>query len=248
MSDLFDLVKDTFPANNDVGVPLKSTITITLSGLDYSESSLTEGLFVEGPDTDQYVGPGQIEQLFPNNISQGDLDDFLNSPGYKGIVEGTTTVSGIAGDTVVSFSSTLPLGPLTQYIVNLTGVQTVAEVDIDGFVSFSFDTGTGSIETIPDTVSTSVLSSAIIESSAPSATEALKILSNTPSDRSVQQSKDLREITIEFSKDLDAASVASANIEVKAVPVTDHPNAGVKAVGSLAKVVEVSGKTLTIKI
>lgn len=249
MSDLLDLIKDTFPANNDVGVPLKSDITITLSGLDYDEDSLKEGLFVEGPDTDQFIGPGLIDQFFPDNNSQGDLDDFLQSPGYKGIVKGVTTVSGVAGATVVTFNPTLPLFPLTPYVVNLTEITQGTEpfTKIEGFVTFNFVTGTGSIETVPDTVSSSVLSVALPESSV-SSTEALKILTTTPLDRSVQHPNGLREITIEFNKDLNVASVASADIIAKTTPTTDHPNANVKSVGNLAKSVVATGKKIIITI
>jgi hypothetical protein len=254
MSDLLDLIIDTFPANNDVGVPLLSNITITLSGLDYDATSLQEGLFVEGPDTDQYVGPGLIEQVFPNNISQGELDDFLESPGYLGIVGGTVTVSGHFADaevsydhTVVTFDPILPMQALTEYIVNLTSVTTVSGVDYDGFVSFSFTTGSGSIEEVPASVSTSVLSAATPEAVAPSTAD-LQVVSTTPDDRSVENPTDLQEITVEFNKQLDPTSVANASITVKTIPATDHPNANVQTAGDLAKVVEVDGNKMKIKI
>ena len=249
MSTLLDHIVDTFPANNDEGVPLKSEITITLSGLDYSTTSIQDGFFVEGPDTDQFVGPGQIELLFPDNISQGDLDDFLNSPGYKGIVAGEITVSGIAGNTVVTFSPDLPFAPLTEYIVNLTSVQTATEDDIDGFITFTFVSGSGSIETVPSTVSTSILSSSLSETSA-SVSDALRVLTTNPLDRSVENPKTLREISITFNKELSAASAANiANqISVNTIPVSDHPNLTVNAIGELAKVVTVDGKKLVITI
>lgn len=246
MSDLFNLITSTFPANSDVGVPLLSNITITLSGLDYSSSSLTEGMFIEGPDTDQFVGPGQIDLLFPDNISQGDLDDFLESPGYQGIVQGTTTVSGISGNTVLTFNPTLPLAALTVYTVNLTGVQTAALVDIAGFVTFSFTAGSGSIETIPSTVSSSVLSVALPEATDP--TSAFKVTTTTPTDHSVENSIEVREIDIEFNKAIDATTVDASDIQVKTIPATNHPNAQVESAGDLAKSITVDGNKITIKI
>lgn len=249
MSALFDSVNDTFPANNDVGVPLRSDITVTLDGLDYNVTGIQEGFFVEGPDTDQYVGPGLIEQTFPANISQGDLDDFLQSPGYAGLVGGTVTVSGVAGDTVATFSSTLPLAPLTEYIVSLTDITNLAGDTVSGFVSFSFTTGTGSIETIPDTVSTSVLSAALPESATTSTSDPLEVVSITPEDRSIQHDPDkLREIIIEFNKELDPASITAGLVDVQAIPATDHPSVNINAVGEVAKTVEVDGKKLKIKI
>lgn len=245
MSDLLDLVVDTFPANGDVGVPLRVEITLTLSGLNYDEDSLKEGFFVEGPDTDQFVGPGLIE--LDSNVSQGDLDDFLASPGMQGIVQGTVTVSGIAGETVITFVSTNPLAPQITYIANLSDVLTSGLEAIDGFVSFSFDTGTGSIEVIPSTVSTSILSASIPESQS-SVNDVLRILSVTPADRSVQNPLTLSEIVITFNKALDPASINEALILVETIPVTDHPNAVTSSLGELAKVVEIIGDKLKLKI
>jgi hypothetical protein len=249
MSDLLDRVKDTFPANGDVAVPLQSNITITLSGLDYDEDSLKEGFFIEGPDTDQYIGPGLLDLASPQNISQGDLDDFLQSPGYKGIVQGTTTTSGIAGDTVITFDPELPLSPLTQYTVNLTGVLDALEAEIDGFVTFDFTSGTGSIEEIPSTVSTSVLSAAIAETSTPGVSDStpLAVVSTTPSDHNVQQETTLNEIVVEFNKTLDPASVTD-KVTVKTVPSSDHPEAVTNSQGNLATSLTVEGKKLKIKI
>jgi hypothetical protein len=246
MSDLLDLIVDTFPANNDTGVPLRTSISLTLSGLNYNEASLKEGFFVEGPDTDQFVGPGLIELTSPDNISQGSLDDFLQSPGYTGIVTGDVTVTGVAGNTLITFTSAHPLVPELTYVVNLSDVLDAGSVAIDGFVSFSFETGSGSIETIPSTVSTSVLSSSVIESTAP--TDTLKILSITPGNRSIQNPTTLDEIIITFNKDIDPLSVDVDSFGLSTLPATDHPNATVSGVRELTKTIEVSGNLIKLKI
>lgn len=250
MSDLSDLIADTFPANGDVGVPLLSNITITLSGLDYDATSLVNGFFIEGPDTDQFVGPGLIGLSTPPNVSQGDVDDFLQSPGYQGIVQGTVTVSGIAGQTVVTFDPTLPMAALTEYRVNMTSILNVDEVTIDGFVTLAFTTGSGSIEELPANISTSVLSVAIPEAAAVGlGTSAIpfEIIKTNPKDHSIQNSLDLREINIDFNKPINAASLTN-NVEVKTVPATDHPNASTNSLGDLAISTEVVGNRLKIKI
>jgi len=250
MSALSDLIKDTFPANGNVGVPLQSNLTITLSGLDYDSDSLTEGMFLEGPDTDQFVGPGQLGLTSPQNISQGDFDDFLQSAGYAGIVKGSVTVSGIMGDTVVTFDPDLPMTPLTEYKVNLTSILDAGGDDIDGFVTFGFTTGTGSIEELPSDVSTSVLSAAVTEAASVGVSAAATpfvVTTATPGDHSVQNPVDLREITLDFNKPIDATSVA-ANVQVKTVPATDHPNAQTRSLGDIAISTEVEGNRLKIKI
>ena len=249
MSTLLDLIKDTFPANGDTNVPLASNITITLSGLNYDETSLVEGFFVEGPDTDQFIGPGFLELTSPDNISQGELDDFLQSAGYRGIVAGTVTVSGIAGDTVVTFNPTQPLAPLTQYVANIASILDALENEIDGYASFSFTSGTGSIEEIPSTVSTSVLAAAIAESQAIGLTDLipLQVTGSTPADLSAEVNPSLNEIVVEFNKPIDPTSVTD-KVTVRTFPATDHPSAVTQSQGELVTSLEVEDNKLKIKL
>ena len=247
MSDLSNLIKDTFPANGDQGVPLKVDLTVTLSGLDYDEDSLKEGLFIEGPDTDQYIGPGLLELKF-DNVSQGEVDDFLQSPGYQGIVGGEITVTGVAGDTLVTFNPTYPMAPLTEYKLNLTGVLDGSSNEIDGFVTYSFQTGSGSIEELPSSISSSSLSAALSEAGAGITVDTdFEVLSSVPEDNAVQVSTDTDEIVFTFNKAINPASV-SGNVSVKTVPTTDHPNATTNSQGDIAVTTQVEGNKLKVKI
>jgi hypothetical protein len=224
---------------------------MTLSGLDYDHDSLKEGFFIEGPDTDQYVGPGLLELSYPQNVSQGDFDEFLESPGYQGILAGAVTVTGIDGNTVITFDPDLPLAPSTLYKANLTGVLDSLMAEVDGFVTFEFTSGTGSIEEVPSTVSTSVLSAAIAESEASVGAAdltPLQVVSTSPGDFTVEHEPNkTNEIVVEFNKPIDPASVPG-NVSVKTFPATDHPNATTKSQGEIATSVEVEGKKLKIKI
>ena len=250
MSTLLGLVKDTYPANDDVGVPLRSVVTITLSGVDYDEDSLCEGFFLEGPDTDQFVGPGMILQTDPDNVSQGDLDDFLASPGRYGIALAEVTVSGVNGDTLVSLIPNRPLAANTIYNVNLTGVlESDGTTEIDGYVIFSFTAGSGSIEEVPASISTSVLSqgSSGGVGGLQSATT-LTVVSTTPADHSIEVDPELSEIIIEFDKALDPNSVDNNSILVETESATDHPGVTITSVGRVATRVEVVGSQLKVKI
>jgi hypothetical protein len=250
MSDLLDLILSTSPGNGDVSVPLKSNINIVLSGTDYDTDSLKEGFFIEGPDTDQLVGPGLLELAYPQNISQGALDDFLKSPGYQGIVEGEVTVTGILGNTHVIFDPTLPLAPSTLYKANLTQILDAMEAEIEGFVTFSFTTGTGSIEEIPSSVSTSVLSTAIAESQSmiDSDLTPLAVVATIPKINTVEHDPEKTDqIVIEFNRVIDPSSVIG-QVSVKTFPISDHPNITSNSQGDLATVVEVDGKKITIKL
>ena len=246
MADL--VVKSIFPASGEQGVPLGTTPSVTLEGLDYDEVSLSEGMFLEGPDTDQFVGPGQLYQRYPNNVSQGDLNDFLKSPGYMGIVPGSGIVTNDGVDTIVTFQPNMVLAPLTEYRVNLTGVLDSVGADIDGFFTTAFTTGSGSIVEVPSSVSSSVLSQAASEAGATtSADTPMTVAGAAPADHSIENAVDTDEIIVEFNKDIDAASVAG-KVSVEAVPATDHPNASTHGSRDLAFTTEVEGSRLKIKI
>lgn len=249
MSALLDLILDTNPANDDVGVPLLSTVSIKLSGLNYDTTSLEEGIYLEGPDTDQYIGPGLVDLTNPDNVSQGELDDFLQSPGYKGIVNGTVVVSNDGVDTTVTFTSDKAMYPLLEYIVGLTGVyESDGITEIEGFVSFKFTTGTGSIETIPATTSTSILSATVLPDIGLSTSVPLAIVSSTPEDLDIEVDPGLTEIVIEFNKDIDPASVTSDTISVLAEVVSVHPCLKASAAGELGKTITVEGNKIKVKI
>lgn len=248
MANLIDLIADTFPATDDTGVPLRTTLSMTLTGVDYDEDSLLEGLFLQGPDTDQYTGPGMELLTFPDNVSSNSLDDFLQSPGYYGIVDGTVTVSGIAGNTEVRFDATKPLAPLTSYTLQLGYVlRADAETTVSGIATVDFETGSGSIVEVPSTISTSVLTS-VPTSSTPTATTALSVSTTSPVDRSVENSIELTEIDVTFNKNIDATSINSDSIVIKTTPASDHPTLGVNSQGDLVKSIEVNGKVLKLKI
>lgn len=250
MSDLLDRIIDTFPANDDTGVPLRSDLTITLSGLNYDSDSLSEGFFLEGPNTDKFVGPGLLFQEYPPNISDSlNLDDFLGSPGVEGIAQGTTTISGVLGNTLITFSPTYPLAALTEYKMNLHSVlASDGSTDIDGFVTITFETGSGSIEEVPSTVSTSILNATQSISALNSTGIPLQIVKITPSDRSVQNSIDLSQIVIEFNKAIDPTSVTDSAITIITSAVSSHPSLSVQSQGELVKSIQVSGNLLIINI
>lgn len=247
MSDLLDRVKDTFPANGDVGVPLLAEVTVTLSGVDYDEDSLLEGFFLEGPDTDQFIGPSMLSLKSPSNVSQGDLDDFFESPGRKGIVRAEVTVSGVGGDTLVTLTPALPMAANLEYVANLTGILDALGAEIEGFVSFNFTSGSGSIEEIPATTSSSVLSSSTVLAGGGSA-DSLSVVRTIPADHEIEVDPDLDEIIIEFDKAIDESSVSADSVAVETFPATDHPNANTQSAGTLATSVQVDGNQLKIKI
>lgn len=239
-------IKSIFPASGQRGVPLGISPTITLDGLDYNQDSLTEGFFLEGPDTDQFVGPGLLDLAAPDSISQGDLDDFLESPGFQGIVPGTVTVTGVAGETTLTFDPTSTLAPLVQYTINLTGVLDGNGDTVSGFFTTVFTTGSGSIIAVPDETSSTILDGVDTESAVTVDTD-LEILKSTPSDRSIQVPITTSEILVDFNKAVVPSSL-DGKVTVKATPATDHPNATVLPERDLAFTTTIEGNRLKIKI
>jgi len=248
MADLIDVISDYFPPASGVSIPLQSEVTVQFS-IEMDTDRLEEDFFLQGPDTDQFVGPFMAELIDPSNISQGDLDDFLQSPGYTGIVQGTfsfVTVSGVS--TELTFSPTNPMAPLTLYTAFIGETLDADGNTLTGSVTWSFETGTGSIEELPSNISSSILAASPQALSQLASQTPLTIGKTIPADHSVQNDVDIEEIVVEFNKNLDSDSITDDNVTVETIPATDHPGASANAHGELAKELTVEGNRLKIKV
>jgi hypothetical protein len=250
MADLSSIIIDHFPPVDGVAIPLLSSVTITFDRL-MNEERLVEDFVLEGPDTDQFVGPGLIELRHPGNISQGDLDDFLRSPGYQGVVRGEMTFETIDGNkTKLIFTPSMPLAAKTDYVAHLLETLDANDVLYEGHVIWPFQTGTGSIEELPSNISTSVLTAAHLQppSSLAGTVGGLTVTNVSPLDHSVEQDIDLEEIVVTFNKNLDPASISDDIVTVETIPATDHPGASTTSLGELVKQLEVVDNQLKIKL
>ena len=258
MSKIIDLIVDNFPPVSGLSIPLGTPISVTFGTL-MNTSGVADVFFVEGPDTDQFIGPGLIEQQYPQNISQGALNDFLKSPGYTGIVQGvytTFTVSGLLSDNITPYVGTKfiftpehPLAASTTYTVYITQTTDVSGNVVSGYVDWPFETGTGSIQQLPNTISTSVLAEAFRSPGlSPASANILGVVSTTPEDHSVQNDTNTQNITITFDKPIDSSTITTDMINIQTVPLSSHPNINVNAQGQIAFNYTVSGNTLVIAI
>lgn len=85
--------------------------------------------------------------------------------------------------------------------------------------SLSFTTGTGSIEEVPETASTSIIGSS---TALTSEATAMSVLDMDPDDGSTNQSLSDRRVTITFSNDLDPTTITDSTITVTAYPVSGN--------------------------
>ena len=258
MSNLVDLVVDNSPPVSGISIPLGAPISVTFNTLmDTSVSGLQSTLFIEGPDTDQFVGPGLLEQQYPHNVSQGDLNDFLRSPGYAGIVQGVITTSTVSGLTISGmhyvgtqavFTPCHPLAPNTTYTVHVVETKDSLGNVCSGYIDWEFQTGTGSIQQLSNAISTSALAQAFRSPGlSPATVNSLDLISTKPADHSVQNNPtNTNEIDIVFDKPIDPTSVSADMISLQTVPMTDHPNITIDAEGELAFNYVVSGNILKI--
>lgn len=250
MSELLDAVISYEPVVSGVSVPLKSNIVITLSGLDYNEILLKEGFFLEEPSGDQWVGPGVLPFEYPEGIPYEDVRDILDSAvDLTAVVEAEVTVTGVNGNTEITLDPIYPLKASTVYRANLTGVfREDGETEVDGFVTWPFTTGTGSVEELPSDISTSILATTIQGSIAAVEATPLAVVKTTPADHAIQQDPSLEEIEIEFNKNIDPDSVSADTISIVGLPVTDHPSVNISSSGDLYKAVEIVGNKIKLKI
>jgi hypothetical protein len=242
MTILKELIEDYSPPYNAIGVSLNSTIVVYFDRL-MDEDVLAREFFVSGPDTDQFVGPGIAEfNVYPDNVSQG--DDFLESPGYQGIVAGTFSFASVGNKTQMTFTPSSPMYASTQYTAHLPEADDANGTTYTGHVTFLWTTGTGSIEALPDTSSTSVLTSVV---SSLSALDDLEVVKVTPLAESVENEIDLSQIVIEFNKVIYLPSLTD-NISVKTYKATDHPSASITNYDDLATRLTTDGKKIIIEI
>lgn len=245
MSNIIDIISDYFPANGDIDVPLRSTVTISFSR-EMDTDRLEEDFLLEGPDTDQTLGPGL--QTLGGHFVEG----FLESPGMQGIVDGSfsfVTVSGVS--TQMVFTPTWPLAALTEYVAQIRDTLDIGGETASGYLTFSFTTGSGSIEELPSAYSTSVLSSSFSEVAQVSTSgyaAPLNVIKSIPADHSVENSIETSEIIIEFNKALDPNGVTANDITVETIAASDHPRLSPTVAGDLAKSVTVEGNRLKINI
>jgi hypothetical protein len=101
--------------------------------------------------------------------------------------------------------------------------------------TFSFTTGTGSIESLPSTTSTSVLGT---PTTSPTSTGTFEVSETTPSHRELKVSANQRVIKVVFSSDVDPTTITDRSVRVEAHPATD--------VGRLNKFILVQGDTIYI--
>lgn len=252
MTTVSDTIDDYSPANGDVSVSLLGTISI-LFDREMDEDFLEETIFINGPDTDQFVGVDYNLLVDPSNVSQG--DDFLESPDFKGIVQGTVTFKKIDmtdADTEVSvapyrtkwiFTPTHALSALTEYTVHIPEVKDLAGTTFEGYTIFSFTTGSGSIVALSSNYSTSVLA----KSGGEDLTE-LEITKTTPTNHAIQIDPETKEITLEFESKLNPDTVTIDKFTITVEPATDHPNATVTYKETLAKTIEVDDNKVIIHI
>jgi len=140
-------ITSTVPVSGAVGVPVNSTIKVTFDQEIDTYRLANGGIILEGPDESKVLGPEAIDSDPPLT----DEDEFLSSPGFKGIKDVDITFNRVDGDgnivpyydygdsgavgslynTQVVLTPKNPMAALTEYTVTVIG-------DVDTSDSYSF--------------------------------------------------------------------------------------------------------------
>ena len=127
-------IETIFPADEQTGVVLGTTIWVIMDK-EIDPTTVARAFLVESPDTDRWTGP---DLLTWDRSSTEEPDFYLDSPGYKGILEGIFTYEKLdaGGDSVSSptyspgssvfktkiiFTPTNVLAPSRTYTLYLAG-------------------------------------------------------------------------------------------------------------------------------
>lgn len=131
------LIISTVPVSGATGVPVNTRIEITFDQEIDLYRLRNGGVIIEGPDQSKSIGPGYLHLQPPDTVEE----DFLTSPGYKGIVDadyafkrvdgsgvevnyydyGDTGSAGTIFRTRVVLTPKKPLSALTEYSVYIIG-------------------------------------------------------------------------------------------------------------------------------
>lgn len=122
--------------------------------------------------------------------------------------------------------------------------------------AIDFQTGTGSIYEYPENTSSSPIGvgNLVIPSAIPGVTidEALKVISVTPGDGSINNDLALNKIRIEFNKNLDATTLTQESVKITTLPVSGvyDGNAGASPTREtkVYKIISVSNNILTLEL
>jgi len=130
-------VDTIYPSDRATGVIIGTPIIVIFDD-EIDVTTLPGGFMIEGPDTDRWTGPDMALYDLPDT---DETENILDSPNFKGIVQGTfsyelldqdgVSVSALdysglgSGDTSykhkITFTPTHILSPLTAYTVYLSG-------------------------------------------------------------------------------------------------------------------------------
>lgn len=121
-------------------------------------------------------------------------------------------------------------------------IQVVPAEYMTAAYTYTFTTGTGSIQAIPSSTSTSVLGDLTY-----TATESdiFEVLSTNPEHKELKVSPNVRVIKIEFNNNIDQSTINDKSVKVVAHPATGY-DPTVTDIGRINKFLLVSGRTLYI--
>jgi hypothetical protein len=112
--------------------------------------------------------------------------------------------------------------------------------------TFSFNTGNGSINVVPTTTATSPTGDPLFT---PPST-GFRVVKISPADHATNlDPSKARKIVVEFSEDIDPATINAETVQVNIEPVIDHPSLAVKVpTGPISSTLTVSGNKLYIDL
>ena len=159
MTAIIDIVDLVHPSVSGMNVIVSDQVWI-LFDRELDTDSLQENIFITGPDQDTWSGPDLL--LFNRNLNESNQDSILQSPNFRGYVEGTFTFEKVnlldldsysgydyGGDgtlwrTRAVFTPTKQLTPNTEYKVYVTGDESATdELDTGVKTRTIFDTTKG---------------------------------------------------------------------------------------------------------
>jgi hypothetical protein len=204
--------------------------------------------------TGGYTGSAAVDTLYAKVTTSGDQSSARyvywkgsNPTVIQGPYTASTRAMSLSDGVKIAFAE-------GTYGVNDTFSCVVKERAIfTGNLYWEFQTGSGSIDAVPDEASTSIIGTPSQTTTSGVTATTFSVTDTSPDDQATNL--DLQDadttITVNFSEVIDNTTVSSSTISVISEPVTgevDSPDVGVTFSGSLPFVAAVSGSVLQITV
>lgn len=242
----------------DIVLTADTTYTVYVIGDEDQTDDVETGVKPRTVFDPEHMGTGSSGVLFPGTYVGSFATDVYNLTIVDSGVKRTATFtwfrtskpSDVFGPVLTDKKVFLADGVFAEFgdgifiPGDIITVVTVKQTPFDLSTFWTFDTGSGDLIAVPDDISTSAIGN-LVPVTVAIASADFDVTKMTPKDRSTNLPITTNQIVIEFSSDVDPATVTSERVKIFGTPVNGDET-GLFSTQEIFKDLTVSGKLITV--